>query len=708
MPATRILVVEDQNIIALDLQSRLTGLGYEVPVILAHGEEAVLHCQADLPDLILMDIRLKGQVDGIQAAERIRTFADLPIIYLTAHSDDQTLARAQQTEPHGYLLKPFEDRELRLTIEIALYKHSMERQLRDNERWLGAVLRGIGEGVIASDVHGIVRLVNPVAVDLIGRPAADIVGRPIADVFTVVDAQTRARLPNPLLQAIGEQKSVTLPERALLLSGDGREIPIDDSAALIHDSRSRIAGAVLVFRDITERLRTEQQLRHLAYHDELTGLPNRALFQILTQRAVTEAQRSGGRVGVIFLDLDRFKMVNDSLGHSVGDRLLGAVAARLSAVLPPGAMLARFGGDEFTLLLEALPGPEEASGVSERILAALAAPFELIDQEFYVGASIGISLFPEDGSDAATLIRNADAALYRVKDRGRNGYAFYQAEMNAGALSRLALEAQLRHALERGEFALHFQPRVDLMTGHIRGVEALIRWNQPEVGLIAPLQFLGLAEETGLILPIGAWVLETACRQARTWRENGLPDLRVAVNLSNRQFRHPDLIDTIASILAETGLPAPALELEMTETIVMHDRLDAIAKIKALKQMGVRLAIDDFGTGYSSLAYLKRLPITTLKIDKTFITDLNRDPDDTAITTTVITMAHSLGLTVVAEGVETETQLRFLDHFRCDEVQGYWLSRPVDPDTCLGFLRDWPRAVPGAPPGAAPAAVDRA
>ncbi len=680
MPATRILVVEDQNIIALDLQSRLTGLGYEVPVILAHGEEAVLHCQADLPDLILMDIRLKGQVDGIQAAERIRTFADLPIIYLTAHSDDQTLARAQQTEPHGYLLKPFEDRELRLTIEIALYKHSMERQLRDNERWLGAVLRGIGEGVIASDVHGIVRLVNPVAVDLIGRPAADIVGRPIADVFTVVDAQTRARLPNPLLQAIGEQKSVTLPERALLLSGDGREIPIDDSAALIHDSRSRIAGAVLVFRDITERLRTEQQLRHLAYHDELTGLPNRALFQILTQRAVTEAQRSGGRVGVIFLDLDRFKMVNDSLGHSVGDRLLGAVAARLSAVLPPGAMLARFGGDEFTLLLEALPGPEEASGVSERILAALAAPFELIDQEFYVGASIGISLFPEDGSDAATLIRNADAALYRVKDRGRNGYAFYQAEMNAGALSRLALEAQLRHALERGEFALHFQPRVDLMTGHIRGVEALIRWNQPEVGLIAPLQFLGLAEETGLILPIGAWVLETACRQARTWRENGLPDLRVAVNLSNRQFRHPDLIDTIASILAETGLPAPALELEMTETIVMHDRLDAIAKIKALKQMGVRLAIDDFGTGYSSLEYIKLFQVDALKIDRAFVRNAHVNKEDAAIIQAVVTLAHSLNLDVTAEGIETPEQQLCMTTCLCDEGQGYLFGRPMTPE----------------------------
>lgn len=680
MGAYRILVVEDQNIIAMDLRFRLVSLGYEVPAVVATGEDAIRVFRDIEPDLVLMDIRLKGAMDGIQAAAQIRVHSDRPIIYLTAHSDDQTLQRARVTEPHGYLLKPFEDRELHLTIEIALYKFQMERKLRESQRWLTAVLDGIGEAVIATDLHGVVQLVNPVAARLIGSTAEDTVGRQITEVFSLIDADSRDPLPNPLLQTLEQRQPVGVPERALLVSTDGHEIPIDDSASLIHDAADQVAGAVLVFRDITDQLRAEQQIRHLAYHDALTGLPNRALFQILAGRALTDMQRNERGGGVLLLDLDRFKTVNDSLGHATGDQLLRAVAARLRETLGNEAVVARVGGDEFTVLLDDRVAPRTAAAAAESILTALAEPIQVNGQEFYAGASIGISLCPSDGHDAATLLRNADAAVTRVKDRGRNGYAFYQVEMNADALNRLALESGLRQALKRDEFMLHYQPKVEIPSGRLLGVEALVRWQHPTLGMVAPGQFLGVAEETGLILPLGTWVLRTACRQAKAWRDSGLDDLRVAVNLSNRQFRHPDLIALVASVLAETSLPAQALELELTETIIMQDRSDSTAKIQALKKMGVRLSIDDFGTGYSSLEYLKLFQVDELKIDRAFVRHAHTNKDDEAIIQAIVTLAHSLSMTVTAEGVETPEQLACMEACRCDDGQGFLFGYPMAPE----------------------------
>ena len=679
MTAPRILVVEDQNIIAMDLQSRLHELGYAAPLAVSSGEEAIQASHAHLPDLILMDIRLKGGIDGIQAAATIRSELDLPIIYLTAHSDDQTLERAQATEPHGYLLKPFEDRELRLTIEMALYKHRVERQLKENERWLSAVLQGIGEAVIATDGQGGIRLVNPVAAALIGLSPADALGRPIDEIFALVDAQTRARLDNPIRRALRERRTVIVPERALLIGRDGREVPIDDSASPIFDARGQVVGGVLVFRDITERLHAEQQLKHLAYHDPLTGLPNRALFQILANRAATASERAGA--AVLFMDLDRFKTINDSLGHGFGDLLLKTVTARIAGILQDGALLARFGGDEFTVLLENVTSPAEASTVAEEILGAFAEPFELDGQEVYVGVSIGISLAPDDGSDAATLIRNAAAAVLGVKERGRNGFGFYRSEMNASALSRLTLDADLRHALERGQFRLHYQPMVAIGSARLVSVEALIRWQHPSLGLVPPARFLELAEETGLIIPIGQWVLQTACRQAQIWRTSvGLESLRVAINLSNRQFRQPDLVLSVASALAETGLPPEALELELTETIIIHDRADSLAKIAALKQMGVRLALDDFGTGYSSLEHLKLFQVDTLKIDRAFVRSAHIDREDEAIVQAIVTLAHGLGIAVTAEGIESDEQQACMTRCGCDEGQGFLFGRPLPPE----------------------------
>jgi diguanylate cyclase (GGDEF)-like protein/PAS domain S-box-containing protein len=684
MSGKRILVVEDQGIIAMDLRHRLVSLGYEVPATLPSGEEAIERCAELRPDLILMDIRLGGALDGIQTAELIRAEHDIPLIYLTAHSDDQTLSRARQTEPHGYLLKPFEDRELLLTIEIALYKHGMEAKLKQSERWLSAILSGIGDAVIATDAQGQVQFVNPVAAALIGGQTGTMTGKPISAVLNLVDAQTRLPLANPIEQTLAQQCPTRLPARALLIARDGRETPVDDSTSLLHNDRGQISGAVLVFRDITEQLMADEQLRYLAYNDALTGLPNRVLFQILVSQALAQATRTGQRGAVLLLDLDRFKAVNDSLGHDVGDQLLKAVGGRLTQVLRQADSVARLGGDEFAILLPEIEHPQNVERVAQKILAAMTEPFALSGYEHVVGASIGIGLFPTDGQDLSTLLKNADAAMYQAKERGRGGFAFYRSEMNAGAPSRLALENDLRHALQRGEFVLHYQPKVTLPQRCLSGVEALVRWQHPQRGLLPPGAFLPLAEETGLILPLSDWVLVAACRQVQAWRrEPGLADLRVAVNLADRQFRYPGLVQRVAEVLAATGLPAEALELELTETIIMRDREHAFETLRALKRLGVFLSIDDFGTGYSSLEYVKLLDVDGLKIDRAFVRGAPTDKEDAAIIQAIVTMAHSLDLRVTAEGVETAEQHAHMVMAACDESQGYFFGHPMPADVLI-------------------------
>ncbi len=456
---------------------------------------------------------------------------------------------------------------------------------------------------------------------------------------------------------------------------------------------------IAVITDITQQKRAEQELRYLANFDTLTNLPNRAMLSERLSRAIVRARRQNHRIAVLFLDLDRFKDINDSLGHTAGDRILRAAAMRLQDTVGEHQTVARLGGDEFTVVLENLDQPGDADKVAREIIMAFEAPLVLDDrQEVVISPSIGISLYPDHGQVPTELLKQADTAMYQAKAAGRRTFVRYDDSMDVANRRRAQLSGALHKVLDRGELRLVFQPRLSLTTRHITGVEALLRWTSEEYGEIPPIQFIPLAEESGLILEIGEWVLREACRTLHRWHEAGMSELSVAVNVSVLQLLRGDFTESVRRVLVETGLPPRALELELTESVLMANAEQTAAKLQALREMGVSLAIDDFGTGYSSLAYLKRLPITTLKIDKTFVTDLNRDPDDTAITTTVITMAHSLGLTVVAEGVETETQLRFLDHFRCDEIQGHWLSRPVDPDRCLQFIREWTPAMVGAPP----------
>jgi diguanylate cyclase (GGDEF)-like protein/PAS domain S-box-containing protein len=460
-----------------------------------------------------------------------------------------------------------------------------------------------------------------------------------------------------------------------------RAFPVYDASGSVY----RIAG---IGEDITEKKAAEERLSQLAHFDILTGLPNRALFLDRMRQAMTLARRHDRATGVMFLDLDRFKVTNDTLGHSAGDQLLKQVGERLSGCIREGDTVGRFGGDEFGIVLADMRSPDDARLVAQKILDAIQSPFELEGHEVFVTASVGISLYPGDSDDQTELMKNADAAMYRAKESGRNRYEFYSKEMNARSLQRLNLEGNLRRALERGEYLLHYQPKASLATREITGFEALLRWTAGGQKLVSPADFVPLLEDTGLIVPVGEWVIEAACRQLVTWREAGVQPVPIAINLSARQFRDKNLAATIERILRAHDVDPRLIEIELTESSLMVNTDEAVRTLSYLKSLGVRLSIDDFGTGYSSLAYLRRFPLDTLKIDRSFVNDVTTHADVANITRAVIGMSHNLGLKVVAEGVETEAQLAFLEAAGCGEMQGYFFSRPMPAADSLQWLRE--------------------
>jgi len=446
------------------------------------------------------------------------------------------------------------------------------------------------------------------------------------------------------------------------------------------------ATGMLIAASISERRIVEDRISHIAQHDALTGLPNRILLQDRIQQALTHAVRHQAKMSVLFIDLDRFKAVNDTLGHDVGDELLEGVAERLRQCVREADTVARLGGDEFVIVLSDIIQPQNAGQIAQKIIDSLSGVYLLRGYELHVTPSIGISIYPEDGEDAQSLMKNADTAMYTAKQVGAS-FRYYAAEMNASAFQRMTVENSLRHALERNELSLHYQPLVNLESGKVTGVEALLRWHHPELGMVTPDMFIPIAEESSLIIPIGEWVLGEACRQIKHWREAGYPDLRVAVNISSRQLWQPNLVDTILRIVAESGADAAGLELELTESMLMRHTEETVAMLTKLRDHGIRLAVDDFGTGYSSLAYLKSFPIHTLKIDRSFIRDISEDPNDAAITSAIIAMAHSLSLGVIAEGVETAAQLAYIRGQGCDEAQGFYFSKPLPADQFWDVLQ---------------------
>ena len=439
--------------------------------------------------------------------------------------------------------------------------------------------------------------------------------------------------------------------------------------------------------DLEERKRVEQSIRYMAHHDALTGLPNRSLFRDRLTHAMAQADRYHQRLAVMFLDLDRFKAINDTLGHNVGDQLLTIAAERLRSCVRDSDTVARLGGDEFTVVVEDIIEDHDAAAVAQKILDTLSQPFNLYGHEVFISVSVGITLYPSDDDNADNLLRNADSAMYRAKEFGRNNFQFYVADMNIKARERLMLESSLRRALDRNEFMLYYQPRVDLLSGRVIGAEALLRWRHPEMGLVPPSEFIPILDETGMIIPVGDWALREACRQNREWQDMGLPPIRIAVNLSVRQFMQKDLADTIIRALDAAGLSAEHLEVEITEALFLEHNQTNIITLARLKNMGIHISIDDFGTGYSSLSYLKRLPIDTLKIDQSFVRDIG-DPDNKAIASAIIAMAASLRLNVLAEGVETDEQLAFLRAQGCNEIQGFAFSHPLPAQEFERLLRD--------------------
>jgi diguanylate cyclase (GGDEF)-like protein/PAS domain S-box-containing protein len=459
---------------------------------------------------------------------------------------------------------------------------------------------------------------------------------------------------------------------------DGGLFPVWQTISSVTDENGVLSHYVSVFTDISHIKHSQEQLDHLAHHDALTDLPNRLLLNERLEQAIRRAERHGSQLAVIFLDLDNFKHINDSLGHPAGDRLLQIVANYLQESIRQEDTVARIGGDEFVVLMEDIGRPANAGIAAEKLMSIFDAPVELEGRDIAVTASLGVSLYPRDGVEPAMLLRNADAAMYRAKAEGRNAYQFYTAELTLNAFERIFLESSLRLAIDREELLLLYQPQVDLGSGKITGVEALVRWQHPELGIVSPVKFIPMAEESGLIFPIGNWVLQNACRQAKTWLDQGLEFGRMAINIAGPQIQRGDLVQQVERALMDTELPARCVELEVTEGFIMREAEHAIKQLKKLGDLGLTLAIDDFGTGYSSLNYLKQLPIHKLKIDQSFVRDIPDDPNDVAISTAVVAMGKSLGLTVIAEGVETKEQEHFLREMGCEEVQGYLYSEPVN------------------------------
>jgi diguanylate cyclase (GGDEF)-like protein/PAS domain S-box-containing protein len=617
--------------------------------------------------------------EGIDTFYKVRAVAgSTPIMVLCGARDERVGRLAVQHGADDLLLNDnFDAGLLSRMVSATINRHAKDVALFVGREQTEFTLNSIGDAVLATDLAGNVTYLNTVAESMTGWSRAEAVGRPFAEIFNTIDGTTRQQSDNPMALAVHEDKTVRLPPNCILVHRDGRESPVEDSTAPIHDRAGRTTGAVIVFHDVSTAVQLAQQLSHLAQHDVLTDLPNRILFDDRLQQAILLAQRHEYRVGVLFLDLDRFKHVNDSLGHVIGDRLLQGVAKRLRCNVRRSDTVGRRGGDEFAVLLSELDTREDAGRSAEKLLAALTVPYQISPHVLHVPASMGLSIYPDDGQDAETLMNNADTAMYHAKQNGRANFKYFKQEMTAGAVERQFIEGSLEAALERHQFSLHYQPKIGLGTGAIVGVEALLRWWHPERGFIPPDQFVPIAEDTGMILPIGRWVLGEVCRQSRAWLDDGRPLLPIAVNISALEFRADRFVDTIRELLDTSRLEPQGLELELTESVLMKDGESTIAILQSLKTIGVRLAVDDFGTGYSSLSYLRQFPIDSLKVDRSFVRGILTKSDDAVIVRAVINMGNSMNKRVIAEGVETRDQLDFLTAAGCEEAQGFYFHRPM-------------------------------
>jgi diguanylate cyclase (GGDEF)-like protein/PAS domain S-box-containing protein len=568
---------------------------------------------------------------------------------------------------------------LKRAVRTMTDRRGAEAILLENEI-ANATLDSMGEAVLRADLLGNVTYLNRIAEKMTGWRREEALGRPVEDVLRITDGMSGKALGNAVKIVTQEDKTAGLAANSIncvLVRRDGFECGIENTTALIHDYDGGVTGAVITFHDVTAARATALEMSHSAQHDVLTDLPNRVLFNDRLTQAIALAERHGKQLAVMFVDLDLFKKINDSLGHAVGDKLLQSVAARLKACVRRADTVSRIGGDEFVILLSQVEHEEDVAYCARKILRVLATPHIIDNKSLDINVSIGGSTYPGDGQDAESLMHKADTAMYEAKQHGRNNYQFFRHDMHARLTARISLEGDLRYALGRNEFLLHYQAKVDLQTGQITGMEALIRWLHPRRGMVSPAEFVPIAEECGLIVPIGRWVLLEACRQARAWNDSGLGVVPVAVNVSAAEFGAKDFLSGVRAVLIATGVEPQNLELELTESVLMHDPESTVVTLVALKAMGVQLAIDDFGTGYSSFTYLRRFPSDALKLHQSFVQEITTDREDATIVSAMINIGKSLKQRVIAEGVETRAQLKFLQLHGCSEGQGYYFSRPV-------------------------------
>ncbi len=646
-------------------------------------------------DAVMADLSLPDS-EGIETFDKLLAAVPHTPIMMLCSEDNLTLAKeAVERGAQGYLSKCyFESILVPQSLRNIIQRNLVEKAMFVEKARAEITLNSISDAVICTDMSGNVDYLNIAGEAMTGWTKREARGHPIGEVMKIINGPTREPELNPIELVLQHNKPMKLCANTILVRRDGTEIAIEDSAAPIHDLNGKITGAVMVFHDITSSKAMTAKMSHLAEYDYLTNLPNRALLNERIAQGIALAERNGTRLALLFLDLDNFKHINDSLGHATGDKLLQSVAKRICGCVRRSDTVSRQGGDEFVILVLENKHAESAVLSAKKILDALSAPHSIAELELNVTPSIGISTYPEDGQDAETLMQNADTAMYQAKEKGRNNYQFFKSEMNVRAVERQVIEANLRHALERQEFVLHYQPKINLATGAITGAEALLRWKHPEWGMVPPARFVPVAEDCGLIVPIGRWALREACTQIKRWDDAGLKLNSIAVNISAPEFRCKEFVGGVRDLLNETGLEPDGLQLEITESVLMREAHASAAILRQLKNVGVQLAVDDFGTGYSSLSYLTQFPIDVLKIDQSFVQGISSIESKAIIVSAVIAMGASLKQLVVAEGVEDQEQLDFLKAQHCEEGQGFFFSAPVGAEQFAELLASKTRGEP--------------
>ena len=707
----KILVVDDDPVVLKSLKDLLAIRGFN-PNTAIGGQEAICQLDQNVYDLVLLDLHMP-YVSGHDVMDYINSNKiDTSVIIVSGETSFEAAKNACTQGAYDFLRKPYATDELIITITNALKEKRlkkqnlfMQQQLSESERLHRYIVNTSPDIIYILDQDGHFTFINERIESLLGFSKEEIVGKHYSFLVHHDDMEQAKYVFNE--RRIGTRAAKNI-ELRLKCKDDGRSrhfnnrtLPIELSAMGMYtgdsQSSSSYTGTYGVARDVTQRKIAEETINFQAYHDLLTKLPNRALLRDRLSLAISQAKREDEKLAVMFLDLDRFKNINDSLGHMIGDELLQQVSMRLKECIRAADTLARFGGDEFTLMLPRLHNArDDASKLANKITNILKQPFIVEGHELYVSASIGIALYPQDGTSIDTLIKHADVAMYHVKGQGKNGYQFYSNEMNVPYLEKLSLDTGIHRALDNNEFSLVYQPQVNLRTGEIVGVEALLRWEHPEHGAISPSEFIPFAEESGLIIDIGYWVVKTACAELSRWRTAGLPEIRMSINISACQLMEDNIVRNIINIMKDYDVPGSCIELEITENAIMDDMDSIIRKLQELSSHGITIAIDDFGTGYSSLSYLHKLPIHTLKIDRTFLKESRINKGDNTIINTIVAMAKGLSLNVIAEGVESQAQLEYLREIDCSEAQGFLFGKPLASDVISQLLIQEPYATPGS------------